>query len=449
MGKQPDEIDDISGREAGHHSDIPLDDVESRPMDQKQADGVYVEVVSLSPAGDAVSTDTPDRGDLGEASDIEEQVAAIEETRAEMSETIDAIEQRLNPDRVKERAAEAVRNATLGQAERIVGNAGEQAGQARSGVMAIIKQHPAEVATAATTIMVAAVTAGIRARLAQVEEPEAPTRSRTEMVTNQVRSLAVRAGQQAGTPVGSRAQLDLLAEVAGRVRHMIDENRTALAAALTGVGLTAAGRVIDAHREPSVSPTMKASEMMKSPWSLLLVLAPVAAGAWLARRLVGQDSATGQDLLLAWLNDAYGMENTLIQTLQNHARDAKNYPQMQVKLDQHLAQTRRHAEMVKSCIERLGGRTNPLKTSLGVAMGKVQGLSTGAAADEVVKDGLADFAAENFEIASYTALIAAAEQLGDRETVATCNQILREEQEMARWLEQNLPATTRETVNRL
>lgn len=82
-------------------------------------------------------------------------------------------------------------------------------------------------------------------------------------------------------------------------------------------------------------------------------------------------------------------------------------------------------------------------------MGKVQGLSTGAAADEVVKDGLADFAAENFEIASYTALIAAAEQLGDRETVATCNQILREEQEMARWLEQNLPATTRETVNRL
>lgn len=449
MGKQPDEIDDISGREAGHPSDIPLDDVEFRLMDQGQADDVYVEVVSLSPSGDAVSADTPDRGDFGEASDIEEQVAAIEETRAEMSETIDAIEQRLNPDRVKERAAEAVRNATLGQAERIAGNAGEQAGQARSGVMAIITQHPAEVATAATTFLVAAVTAGIRARLAQVEEPEAPAMSRAGMVTNQVRSLAVRAGQQAGTPLGSRAQVDSLAEVAGRVRHMIDENRTALAAALTGVGLTAAGRAIDAHREPSVSPLMKAREMMKSPRNLPLVLAPIAVGVWLARRLVGPDSATGQDLLLAWLNDAYGMENALIQTLQNHARDAKNYPQLQVKLDQHLAQTRRHADMVRSCIERLGGRTNSLKTSLGVAMGKVQGLSTGAATDEVVKDGLADFAAENFEIASYTALIAVAEQLGDRETAAICNQILREEQEMARWLEQNLPVTTRETVNKL
>src|SRR5436190_17521016 len=106
-----------------------------------------------------------------------------------------------------------------------------------------------------------------------------------------------------------------------------------------------------------------------------------------------------QDLFMAWLNDAYGMENSLVQVLQNHAKDAQDHPQMQAKIQEHLDKTRQHAELVKGCVERLGGSTSALKTGMANIMGVVQGLSTGAAEDELVKNGIADYAAENFEIA--------------------------------------------------
>lgn len=59
---------------------------------------------------------------------------------------------------------------------------------------------------------------------------------------------------------------------------------------------------------------------------------------------------------------------------------------------------------------------------------------------------LADYAAENFEIASYTALISAAQELGDQEIIRVCQQILRDEQEMASWLQQNLPTLVQQTL---
>lgn len=452
MGKQPDEIDDSSDIGARSVSDVPPAGAVSGPMNEGETEDVYVEVVSLAPVEDTGSTTASDESAQAGTSDLDEQVAQIEETRAEMSETIDAIQQKLSPETVKEQAAEAVRDAMVSQAEQIVGDANGRAGRAASGVMSTMKQHPAQLATGITTVVATAVVIAVRKRLqhgTQGEERQAPPAPRAQMLTNQLQSARARVSWPGEALAGSGVSWDMLGDIASGLQQVIDENRTALGAALAGIGLTAAGRFIDVRREPRMTPMMRVTKMMKSRWMVPVVLAPVGAGLWAARRLMGKGGETGQDLLLAWLNDAYGMENALIQTLQNHARDAKNYPQMQAKLDQHLAQTRRHADMVKSCIERLGGSTNSVKTTLGAMMGKVQGLSTGPAADEVVKDGLADFAAENFEIASYTALIAAAQQLGDRETVATCQQILREEQEMARWLEENLPTTTRETINRL
>jgi ferritin-like metal-binding protein YciE len=155
-----------------------------------------------------------------------------------------------------------------------------------------------------------------------------------------------------------------------------------------------------------------------------------------------------QETMIAWLNDAHAMENNLIKVLENHARDAKNHPQIQAKIEEHLEQTRRHADLVKGCVERLGGHTSAIKSGLGTVMGAVQGISTGPAQDELVKNALADYASEHFEIASYTALIAGAQALGDQEIARVCQQILRDEQDMARWLEQQLPIITQEFLGK-
>ena len=154
---------------------------------------------------------------------------------------------------------------------------------------------------------------------------------------------------------------------------------------------------------------------------------------------------THQQTLIAWLNDAYAMENSMIPVLENHAKDAKDHPDIQARGQQHVDETRRHAEMVRSCIERLGESPSTLKTGLGSVMGTMQSVATGLFRDEVVKNFLSDYAAEHFEIASYKALIAAAQEFGDLETVRVCQEILREDEDMAHWLDQHLPVVVQQT----
>jgi ferritin-like metal-binding protein YciE/glucose/arabinose dehydrogenase len=159
-------------------------------------------------------------------------------------------------------------------------------------------------------------------------------------------------------------------------------------------------------------------------------------------------SKKSKETLIAWLNDAYAMEQALIPVLENHAKDAKDFPDVAAADRRHLEETRRHAERVKGCIERLGETPSTAKSLLGQMLGAGQSVATGAFRDEVVKNFLSDYAAENFEIASYRALIAAARAVGDEETARTCEQILRDEERMAAWLTENLPRVVRETLRR-
>jgi ferritin-like metal-binding protein YciE len=151
-----------------------------------------------------------------------------------------------------------------------------------------------------------------------------------------------------------------------------------------------------------------------------------------------------RETLIGWLNDAYAMEKGLVQVLENHANDVKDRPEMYRRIAQHLEETKMHAERVRDCVQRLGGDVSTMKTAMGSISGFFQGRSTGASPDELVKNALSDYAAEHFEIASYRALIAAARALGEQQVVQVCEGILRDEEEMARWLEHNLPTVVQE-----
>jgi len=146
-------------------------------------------------------------------------------------------------------------------------------------------------------------------------------------------------------------------------------------------------------------------------------------------------------ILLGWLKDAYAMETSLVTVLENHAKDAQKIPQVHARIQQHITETRRHVDLVKSCIERLGGDAPVLKSGIANFFGSLKELPMAVSEDELVKNALADYATEHFEIASYMALIAGAQAMGDMETVRICQEILKDEQEMARWLEQQLPST--------
>jgi ferritin-like metal-binding protein YciE len=149
-----------------------------------------------------------------------------------------------------------------------------------------------------------------------------------------------------------------------------------------------------------------------------------------------------KETLLTWLKDAYAMEQGSATAIEKSASDARDYPDLQLRLNEHLEQTRRHADLVEGCIKRLGDDPSAVKTGMAKVSSWFEGITAGMARDDVIKHSLSGYAMESFEIACYRSLVAAARQVGDTETASVCEGILREEEEMARWLEGQIPTLT-------
>lgn len=155
---------------------------------------------------------------------------------------------------------------------------------------------------------------------------------------------------------------------------------------------------------------------------------------------------TEKEQFIAWLNDAYSTEIAMMPVLENHANDAYDYPEIYERKMLHLEETRHQAERLETMIKSLGGKISLVKTAIGTISGAGQSISTEFFSDELIKNFLADYAAENLEIASYVSLIATAIQIGEEQCVPVLEEILDEEIEMAQWLEEHIPMATAESL---
>ena len=68
--------------------------------------------------------------------------------------------------------------------------------------------------------------------------------------------------------------------------------------------------------------------------------------------------------------------------------------------------------------------------------------------DEIVKGSISGYVFEQFEIACYTSLLAAAEKAGDTASIPAIEAIPAEEREMADWLIKHIPQTTEQFLLR-
>ena len=152
--------------------------------------------------------------------------------------------------------------------------------------------------------------------------------------------------------------------------------------------------------------------------------------------------------VITWLTDAYGMETEGAKTLEQHADAAEGYADVQAKLRQHAKETRQHAEKLKGSLQRLGSQPSAAKEAVGTFMSTARGLATRAAKDTVVKNILADYASEHFEIICYRSLIAAAEEVEDQETARVCREILKEEESMVEFLDEQIAPVTKKFMNK-
>jgi ferritin-like metal-binding protein YciE len=158
--------------------------------------------------------------------------------------------------------------------------------------------------------------------------------------------------------------------------------------------------------------------------------------------------ASAEDHLMEWLRDAHAAEEQAETMLSGMARRIEHYPDLKRRVEEHIRETQRHAELVRGCIERRGGSTSSIKDAGAKVVALGQAMSGMFVSDEIMKGSIASYAFEAMEIASYRILISTARQIGDDQTARTCEEILREEQAMADWLETNIPTLTRQYLIR-
>jgi ferritin-like metal-binding protein YciE len=155
-------------------------------------------------------------------------------------------------------------------------------------------------------------------------------------------------------------------------------------------------------------------------------------------RNAGEDSED----LIAWLCDAHAMELAVAEVLEEHIRDTDDLPLHQERLHRHLAETRGHAGRLRECLEGMGVTVRDREALLGDVFGRSRFVALGMADDEIVRCLACECAAEHFEIATYRAILTAARALDFGEVGSLCEQILQEEEEMARWIESQIPVAT-------
>lgn len=203
----------------------------------------------------------------------------IGRTRAGMAQTIDVIQERLDPQRLRTQAREAVREATIGRAQHMAKEAQIRARETGSSLMETVRNNPLPAAMVAVGLGWLAVQATMGGDGRAVREVETyPYRERGEMgerardMAGEVRHRAEetmgrvqeragetvqhaqeRAGELAGEvqdraqQVASQAQRQVR-RARGRIETMIDENPLAMGAVALAVG-AAIGMLLPSTRQ--------------------------------------------------------------------------------------------------------------------------------------------------------------------------------------------------------
>lgn len=137
------------------------------------------------------------------------------------------------------------------------------------------------------------------------------------------------------------------------------------------------------------------------------------------------------------------MESNVVAMLEKQGKKLEGHPILQRRIQEHAEESKRHAELVEGCLKSLDDGTSAFKEG----MAKLTGMTTpgvvSLAADEPVKCVLGNTATEHFEIACYRSLMSAARHCGETEIAQTMESILKEEEAMARFLEEQIDEVTR------
>jgi ferritin-like metal-binding protein YciE len=151
---------------------------------------------------------------------------------------------------------------------------------------------------------------------------------------------------------------------------------------------------------------------------------------------------TSHDLFITGLQNAHAMENQALSIMKPQASRIETYPDIAARLNQHISETEGQIVRLEKILDRLGADRSSLKDLALAVAGAFAAVGHAVAGDEILKNSMANFAFENYEIAAYKSLIALAEASGHQDAVADLELNLKEEVAMADWLDSNIGRVT-------
>lgn len=147
-------------------------------------------------------------------------------------------------------------------------------------------------------------------------------------------------------------------------------------------------------------------------------------------------------IFIVGLRNAHAMENQALSIMKPQVSRIEQYPDVAARLRQHIQETEGQITRLDTVLEGLNEDHSSLKDTAMSALGSMAAMGHSIAGDEIIKNSLANFAFENYEIAAYKSLLALAEAGGHRDAEQLLSQNLEEEKAMAQWLDDNIAAVT-------
>lgn len=228
---------------------------------------------------------------------------------------------------------------------------------------------------------------------------------------------------------------ELIERLASEVRlHVVEEEgRMFPEVRESGADLYALGSALAARRAE-----LMAADMGKSTPRAHGPLKPVY---W--RPDMHQASAEiAESLFIAGLKDAHAMERQSQEMLEQMLARIEHYPKVREQVALHLDETLLQKERLEQILEMTGSDRSMFKDMAMTAMGVMSAMASAMAEDEILKNSLTSYAHENFEIASYEALITLGQEAGYAEALPLLGKSLTEERAMAMWLADHLREVT-------
>jgi ferritin-like metal-binding protein YciE len=176
------------------------------------------------------------------------------------------------------------------------------------------------------------------------------------------------------------------------------------------------------------------------------------------------DLTAGDQKLVQYLNEAYGLEKQLETALHAHIQMTEDAAYKK-RLKQHLTETKRHARDVGKRVKALGGTPTTVdapgpapvvdaaqaalnvgQKAVALTQGPIHALRGTGIEEKQLKNAKTEYASEAEEIATYTAIETVAQLLGDADTQKLAKTIRQEEERMSAFLEKTVRRLSKSVV---